>query len=747
MTIARKDLHAALISAFPSRAELARAVRHGLGVSLNAITPESDLEATVFALLEWAEAKDGLNELLEAACKENPGNPALMMSLSKARAWSVTSIPRALPPRRLFVGRESEIDAIRRALERSGQSTIAQASLWGLGGVGKTALALEYAHRTLERGDCPAGVWWLVAEGKPLDVMTRLADLLGEYAPNVVGHVPSGLPPERRALALRLALEAHPQPSLIVLDNVDHTLSSYLPGGKVKTLLTTRDFNVSLGATIALDVLSHEDAKALAVTIAGEARNEQEAAALERVVNHGLGALAVAVEVAANAVKRWVKGWGAYEGHLAQSIAVVDRERHRSADYPEGVFAALDMSISKAGATARRLLEATAAFAPDAVPLEWAYAVAELDPGDMDAQEACGELEGLGLFKVDRELSRVSLHRLVHLRVRERAAPEVWSEVTGRMVINIAEWVEGTVGATREQMEALEAQRAHIDKALCWAKERNEHAAWSMIANELALHLQHRADYRQARSLFRQALAMDETTFGPDHPMIAIRLSNLALVHKDLGEPEKARPLLERALTIDEEAFGPDHPNVATSLSNLAFAYQELGEPERARPLLERALAIDEKTFGPDHPAVARDLSNLATVHKDLKKPGKARPLLERSLAIDERTFGPDHPNVAIRLSNLAGVRKDLGEPNEARPLLERALAIDEETFGPEHPYVAIRLSNLALVRLDFGEHEEARPLLERALGIATKRLGPDHPDTVLYRNNLVRLLTLMDQE
>ncbi len=102
---------------------------------------------------------------------------------------------------------------------------------------------------------------------------------------------------------------------------------------------------------------------------------------------------------------------------------------------------------------------------------------------------------------------------------------------------------------------------------------------------------------------------------------------------------------------------------------------------------------------------------------------------------------------MAIRLSNLAGVRKDLGEPNEARPLLERALAIDEETFGPEHPYVAIRLSNLALVRLDFGEHEEARPLLERALGIATKRLGPDHPDTVLYRNNLVRLLTLMDQE
>ena len=80
------------------------------------------------------------------------------------------------------------------------------------------------------------------------------------------------------------------------------------------------------------------------------------------------------------------------------------------------------------------------------------------------------------------------------------------------------------------------------------------------------------------------------------------------------GEPAAARPLLDRALTITEAAYGPEHPAVATRLNNLALVLGDLGEPAAAQPLLDRALAITEAAYGPEHPAVAISLGNLAAV-------------------------------------------------------------------------------------------------------------------------------------
>ena len=118
------------------------------------------------------------------------------------------------------------------------------------------------------------------------------------------------------------------------------------------------------------------------------------------------------------------------------------------------------------------------------------------------------------------------------------------------------------------------------------------------------------------------ALAIGEAAYGPDHPDVGRDLNNLALIWRDLGQPERARPLAEQALAITEAAYGPDHPTVGAALNNLAFIWRDLGQPERARPLAERALAITEAAYGPDHPDVATDLSNLATIWRDLGQPG-----------------------------------------------------------------------------------------------------------------------------
>jgi tetratricopeptide (TPR) repeat protein len=104
-----------------------------------------------------------------------------------------------------------------------------------------------------------------------------------------------------------------------------------------------------------------------------------------------------------------------------------------------------------------------------------------------------------------------------------------------------------------------------------------------------------------------------------------------------------------RALAIDEKSFGPDHPDVASNLNNWAQLLTETNRLAKAAPLMRRALTIDEKSYGPDHPSVARDPNNLADLLKTIYRMAEAEPLYRRALAITERSYGTDHPGVAGR--------------------------------------------------------------------------------------------------
>jgi tetratricopeptide (TPR) repeat protein len=662
-----------------------------------------------------------------------------------ARPGGALGTPNNLPAPRLFVGRDKELAALERALGGDGRA--AQASVYGLAGVGKTALALEYAHQNL--GRYPGGVRWLMAEGQPTDALVRLAPILRAHGP---ASMKAQFPPERTAAAevaedVRVALQSHPAQTLLVLDNVsDPGWRDLLPGGAVHVLMTARDARWAVGSKVPLGVLSAEDARKLAVEIAGTPAGAAEAEALVRVVGGALGGLAVAVEMAARAVEGVFHSWMKYEAKLGTEMETLLEDPDWMGDYPRGVFKALDISIDMcpSGGAPRRMLEAAATFAPDAVPLAWVHEVGELDPEETTTDKALAQLRKLGLVTVDEATETLSVHRLVHRRVRARAKAEhkdAWKVVLARGVACVATWIDGAVqlNQTRVQMEAVDAHREHIDQALAAAEAVGSESEWIRIADMLATHFHNRAWYDESLALFQQALTKAEKLTPPDLFRVADVLSDLATVHHAMGQFAVARPLLDRALAIDE-AHRPDHPKVAIRLSNLATVHWALGQPAAARPLLDRALAIDEATYGPDDPSVAGCLSNLASVHLDLGQPAVARPLLERALAIDEATYGPDHPLVAVRLSNLAMVHKALGQPATARPLIERALSIDEATYGPDHPNVALRLSSLASVHLDLGEPATARTLLERAVAIAQAHLPPDHPDLANYRTGLTAL-------
>jgi tetratricopeptide (TPR) repeat protein len=184
---------------------------------------------------------------------------------------------------------------------------------------------------------------------------------------------------------------------------------------------------------------------------------------------------------------------------------------------------------------------------------------------------------------------------------------------------------------------------------------------------------------------------------------------------------------MRRALAIDEASFGKDHPNVARDLNNLATllrATKRLGEAE---PLMRRALAIDEASFGNDHPTVATRLNNLAVLLQDTNRLGEAEPLMRRALAIDEASFGKDHPNVARDLNNLAQLLQDTNRLGEAEPLMRRALATTfafERTTGHTHPSRQSGEDNYALLLAAMGkpksEIDSTIAALRREYGVGT---------------------------
>jgi tetratricopeptide (TPR) repeat protein len=247
--------------------------------------------------------------------------------------------------------------------------------------------------------------------------------------------------------------------------------------------------------------------------------------------------------------------------------------------------------------------------------------------------------------------------------------------------------------------------------------------------------------YLQSETLMRRALALDEKTFDPDHPNVALALNNLAMLLQTTNRMGEAEPLMRRALAIDEKNLGPDHPSVAIRLNNLATLLQDTNRLVEAEPLMRRALAIGEKSFEPDLPTAAIRLNNLAQLLRATNRLAEAEPLLRRALAIGEKSFGPDHPRIATVLNNLALLLQDINRLAEAEPLMRRAVAIDEKSFGPDHPEVAVALNNLALLLEESNRLAEAEPLLRRALAIAQKSFGPDHPDVAVALNNLAQLL------
>jgi tetratricopeptide (TPR) repeat protein len=654
-----------------------------------------------------------------------------------------------------FTGRDHELAQLASGLAAGSMVTVQ--AVHGMGGIGKTQLATEYAHLYATNYDL---VWWITAE-EPAAIPDQFAALAVKLGLDVAAD------PEALAAQVNEALRETPG-WLMIFDNAGTVRgiapwlpSGPVPGGTLGHVITTtrRGGFAALGRVQDLNVIGRDDGVRLLrgrVPDLDQQTGEQ--------IAEELGRLPLALEQAA-----------AYLDQTGMPAAeYLDLLRRRAADLyargqvtgrPDTIATLWDLNLDTIGGAhpaTVELLSLCAWLAPEPVPLDLFTAHPGQLPGLLTAVAADPlAFTDTVAVAVDYSLAKrtqagLQLHRLVQAAIRARPSPPpasrhspparngdplpiVLSLLRADAPQRILEEPDGWPRWAMLLPHVLAATSYLDDSASELGQQALADGAWLLQRAGTYLHVH--GQLAEARNLVTAALTIYEAINGPDHPEVADCLTMLAAILRGLGDAAAARPLAERALAITEAAYGPDHPDVAIRLNTLAAILRGLGDAAAARLVQLRALVITEAAYGPDHPSVASCLNTLAAILRSLGDAAGARPLAERALAITEATYGPDHPDVAMCLTTLAAILRGLGNAAGARPLAERALAITEATYGPDHPDIAFRLNNLAAILRDLGDVEGARPLAERAVAITETAYGPDHLQVTIDLNNLIAIL------
>ena len=674
--------------------------------------------------------------------------PRLKISERKTdfmRIIEVLQLPERNP---FFTGREPVLAQLEEAL--SGRGRVA---LSGLGGVGKTQTAVEYAHRHLDEY---VYTFWATAHSPEALVSGYLA---------VAGLLKL---PESDAKDQTLAVDAvkrwlgSHEGWLLILDNADDIgmAREFIPPGKNgHVLLTTRARAVGAVARLveiqemgtqegALFLLRRANYVAENAELDSASRADQETATEIAIQLDGLP---LALDQAAAYIEETGCGLLGYLSlYRTHGPELLQLRGTMASDHPDPVATTWALSfenIEKVNAAAVELLRFCAFLNPDGISEEvFSEGAPELGPvlgavatDAFALNSAISEILKYSLLRRDANVGSLEIHRLVQAVLKQAMDKD-----TQRL------WAARAVGAVNRAFPSVEFSTWTVCERLLpqvyacaelikqWGFGFPEAAR---LLNAAGFYLHERARYTDAEPFYKLSLVIREKALGAEHPSVSNTLNNLAGLYSDQGQNAKAQPLYERALAIREKALGPEHRSVATSLNNLAGLYTDQGRHAKAEPLYERALAVSEKALGPNHPDVAKSLNNLAGLYSNQGQYAKAGPLYKRALAICEKALGPAHPNVATSLNNLALLHSKQGQYAKAEPLYERALAIYEKALGPEHRSVATSLNNLAGLYEDQGQYAKAERLYERALAIYEKALGPEHPDVATSLNNLAQLL------
>lgn len=624
--------------------------------------------------------------------------------LAQPPAWVLRA---EMHPSERFTGRAKDLWALHTGLHadrlvavtgRSGPNT---AQVRGIGGIGKTLLAVEYAARF--GSAFPGGVFWIdVAERTPESAFTDAAIALG-------------FAPDARAAAKQALLERGSY--LWVVDNLGSGRTQAeveawcAPTPNGRTLVTTRSRTwASLGRALDLDVLEPDEAFALLTKRRAPRGVEEEAAAHELCTKLGRHPLALDVL-----------------GALVQ--------RHPSPT----PYAAWKARLEQGYADALALGEAM----KEELPTGCARNVATVLRTSIDGLER----EALDLLCLAAVLGDAPIPAELAMRAWARVDPAPVRTTEDAWTIGVEAGHARSLIETKEGVTPAYAVHALVRRVFRYdASERTRLDAFREAALRVVLtFFDDVEDIRKHAPMIPVVAHAEHLAEPMDHPIQTAISARVAYFQQVRGNYRAARVGSERVLEARTRLLGAYHPDTLAAEQNLAGVLYAQGEFAGARHHAERALEMMTRLLGAEHPdtlAVKQNLAGMLHAQGDL---AGAHRHLEVALEARTRLLGAEHPNTLTTLRNLAMTLSAQGDLSGARRHEERVLEALTRLLGPEHPDTLATEQNLAVTLKAQGDLADARRLYERVLEARTRLLGAEHPNTNGTRYNLVLTLLELD--
>lgn len=692
-----------------------------------------------------------------------------------------------------FTGRDKELEKLRQNLTTSSAAAVGQTqAICGLGGIGKTQLAVEYAYKYRDHYEA---VLWVRADSE-LSISTaysQIARLLGlpEKDANDVDEV---------VRAVKNWLESN-EGWLLIYDNADDPclLKKYRPSNVAgHTLVTSRahNFDVLGVKPKELSVFSPEEAVTFLFrrTHGDRDHTNEEEAAVE--LSKEVGYLPLALEQAGAFISEKQARIEDYlVSYKRKRLELLNQSSPVAGDYLESVATTWALNFEQVKDQSRAsaaLLRISSFLAPDNIPFELVVkgrdelghsissALEEVEENPIVLNQVLEPLTRFSLIRLHIKRQSYSIHRIVQEVVRdslEEQKRRLWAErairalekafpkpdydnwhtcerllghvisavkVIDELGILIAEAgrLLNDTGVYCNERAEYEVAGQILSKALEIYKKTlgEDHSHFAINIINLATTAYHQGKYTEAESLLARAIEVKGNRLDEDDIDISFGLNNLAAVYSSQGKYADAERLHEQAWHIREKAVGENHPSVAVSINNLADVYRHQGRYEEAEGLYTKAVRIYEKASSDSNPDIAAVLSNIGMLYVQQGRFQEAEQTHKKALKIREDTLGEHHPFVATDLINLAGLYRKLGRYSEAEPLYQRALKLYEKSLGTNHTVYATAISNFAFLYQDQGKYADAEQLLKQALEVYERAFGAKHPGVASISNCLSSL-------
>ncbi|KAK8130828.1 kinesin light chain [Apiospora sp. TS-2023a] len=651
-----------------------------------------------------------------------------------------------------FVGRENILGQLLERLPPTAQPNACQRTvIEGLGGIGKTQVAIEAAYRVRQaHPDC--SVFWVPAVdmamfenayreiGRALEVKGIEDDRVDVKAP-----VKSALGRDEVG------------PWLLIIDNADDTLLltqgqlvSYLPFNRAGSILfTTRNHQVAAcfearQGTFGLDQLS--DPESVQLLHQGLQPNQiSDPHRTTELLNY-LVYLPLAIRQASAYMARQMNVTVAkYLEYCTSSDQTMikmlskdfdDQDRYQAIRNPVAATWLISFEqISRDDALAADCLRCICYFEEKDIPV----ILLPNEADELERDEAISTLRAYA-FILDRGTpDRFDIHRLVRLVVRNWV--QTWGEQRQQVTDIIWQLSEEFPWPTHENRDMWTWYLPHAQSVLGFRVECSERETLGSLQHNVAECYDLLGRYSEAEEMHRETLALRETVLGREHPDTLDSMNNLALVLSSQGKYSEAEEMHRETLALKETVLGREHPDTLSSMNNLALVFDSQGKDSEAEQMHQETLALRETVLGREHPDTLDSMNNLALVLKSQGKDSEAEEMHRVTLALREAVLGREHPSTFTSMNNLALVLDSPGRYGEAEQMHRETLALRETVLGREHPDTLDSMNNLALVLKSQGKDSEAEEMHQETLALRETVLGREHPDTLASMNNLALVL------